>query len=72
MYVDGGELIRQALDADLVEELIVTLVPRVLGRGSSLFAGLSRRHDLALLGHRSIGAGFVELRYRVLPPVGAG
>ena len=66
VYIDGGELVRQALDAGLVDELIVTVVPRILGQGKALFAGATRRHDLDLLGQRALGAGYVELRYRPL------
>jgi dihydrofolate reductase len=64
VYIDGGELVRQALDANLVDELVVTVVPRILGHGTPLFAGAAQPHDLELLGQRPLGAGYVELRYR--------
>lgn len=63
VYVDGGAIIRAALDARLVDELTVTIVPIVLGAGISLFAGVTRRHELELLGSRPIGGGLVQLRY---------
>ncbi len=68
VYIDGGELVRQSLDKGLVDELVITIVPRILGRGRPLFAGVHRRHDLELTGHKGLGAGFVELRYRPLRP----
>jgi dihydrofolate reductase len=37
VYVDGGDLVRQALEVDRLDELIVTLVPVVLGGGVPLF-----------------------------------
>jgi dihydrofolate reductase len=46
VYVDGGSLIRSSLDAGLIDEIIVTLVPKVLGTGIPLFAGVSKRHEL--------------------------
>jgi dihydrofolate reductase len=46
VYLDGGALIRSALDAGLVDEIIVTLVPKLLGKGVPLFAGVGRMHDL--------------------------
>jgi len=63
VYLDGGGLIRSALDAGLVDELTVTVIPVLLGAGIPLFAGVARRHDLGLLGYRGIGGGLVELRY---------
>lgn len=33
VYLDGGELIRQFLSADLVDEIIITKVPALLGDG---------------------------------------
>lgn len=64
VYVHGGALIRSALDAGLVDELTVTVVPTILGAGRPLFAGVSRRHELELEDVRPIGLGLVQLRYR--------
>jgi dihydrofolate reductase len=33
VYVDGGEMIRQAIDARLVEDFTVTVAPIILGEG---------------------------------------
>lgn len=65
VYVDGGALIRSALDAGLIDEMTVTVVPTILGAGLPLFAGAARRHPLELISAREIGRGLVELRYRV-------
>ncbi|MBT3222182.1 MAG: dihydrofolate reductase [Proteobacteria bacterium] len=42
VYLDGGELISQALDADLVDEMVLTIVPVFLGRGIPLYKGAGR------------------------------
>lgn len=63
VYIDGGALIRSAMDAELVDELTVTVIPTILGAGIPLFAGASRQRDLELLGSRPLGAGLVELTY---------
>jgi dihydrofolate reductase len=61
----GADVIRQALDAGLVDELTVVVAPVVLGGGKRLFEGFSRSLDLEQLGVRqSRSATFVE--YRVL------
>lgn len=42
VYLDGGDLVRQALAADLVDEMVLTMVPTVLGGGVRLFEGIDR------------------------------
>ena len=64
IYLDGGNLIRQALDAGLVDEVTVTLFPVILGDGIPLFAGTRGIHRLELLRHRAIGSGILELVYK--------
>lgn len=66
IYVDGGTVIRSLLDAGLVDQVIVTVVPVILGEGSPLFAGALRRHQLELLGSEAYDDGLVQLRYDVL------
>lgn len=65
VYVDGGTLIRSMLDAGLIHEVTVTLVPLVLGMGIPLFAGCYHRHSLELVSSRPIGCGLVQVTYRV-------
>lgn len=64
VYIDGGNLIRQALDAGLVDDLIITVIPTVLGKGIPLFAGVEQRHALECVSHDTHGAGLVQLRLR--------
>jgi dihydrofolate reductase len=62
----GADVIRQALDAGLVEELTIIVAPVVLGGGKRLFEGFTRSLDLEHLGVRqSQYATFVD--YRVTP-----
>lgn len=65
VYVDGGALIRSAMDAGLVDEITVTIIPIILGSGIPLFAGAARHHRLETIDGRSIGGGLVQLRYRL-------
>jgi dihydrofolate reductase len=62
----GADVIRQALDAGLVDELTIILAPVVLGGGKRLFEGFDRSLELEHLGVRqSADATFVD--YRVKP-----
>lgn len=63
VYLDGGDLIRQGLDAGLVDELTVSVVPVVLGAGVPLCAGAARRHALALVS-ADAKPSLVQLTYR--------
>ena len=64
VYIDGGALIRQALDADLIDEMIVTMVPILLGHGHALFAGVTKRLPLTFEGWHRFGEGMVQVCVR--------
>jgi dihydrofolate reductase len=70
VYLDGGNLIRQALDAGLVDELVVTMVPVLLGDGYPLFAGVRKRHALEFVSHQRFGAGLLQVQLRPKPACG--
>ena len=62
----GADVIRQALEAGLVEELTIIVAPVVLGGGKRLFEGFTTSFELEHLGVRqSQLATFVD--YRVKP-----
>ncbi|WP_084074894.1 dihydrofolate reductase family protein [Demequina sp. NBRC 110052] len=63
VYVDGGSLVRQALVAGLLDELIVTVLPTVLGDGVRLFESPLPRTDLAVADVRKYGDGYVQIHY---------
>lgn len=48
----GADVMRQALDAGLVDELTIIIAPVVLGGGKRLFEGFSRSFDLEQVGVR--------------------
>ena len=59
----GADIIRQALEAGLVDELSIVIAPVVLGDGKRLFGGFSRSFNLEHLGVRqSPHATFIDYR----------
>lgn len=64
VYVDGGDLVRQAVDAGLVDEITITVAPVALGDGIPLFAGLARRVPVEIVGHHTFAGGMVQIRAR--------
>lgn len=73
VYWDGGATIQAALRADLVDELVVTTVPRLIGQGIPLFGRLTQDLPLRLRGSRVLEGGMVSTRYDVVreDPVGS-
>lgn len=64
--VGGGSLAGNCFAAGLLDELVVSLVPYLLGAGIPMFAsGLER--SLRLHEQRSFSSGVVQLHYQVLP-----
>lgn len=64
VYIDGGDLIRQAAEADLVDDLTITLAPIALGAGHPLFAGMAKRFPLDIVGHHTYDGGMVQIHAR--------
>ena len=61
----GADVIRQALEARLVDELTIIVAPVVLGGGKRLFEGFSASLDLEHLGVRqSPFATFIDYRVK--------
>jgi len=61
----GADVIRQALEAGLVEELTIIVAPVVLGGGKRLFDGFSRSLELEHIGLRqSPHATFIDYRVK--------
>ena len=67
VYVDGGKLISSFLDAGLIEDLTVTVVPLLLGAGTPLFSPSPRVTALELESVRGYPSGMAQLRYRRRP-----
>jgi dihydrofolate reductase len=63
----GGDVIRQALVAGIVDELSLIVAPVIMGAGKRLFDGFSQSLDLEQLGVRqSRLATFIDYRVRAL------
>ena len=67
-YVDGGETIQAFLRAGLIQRLIVTRVPVLVGEGIPLFGATGRDVALRHVETRSYASGLVRSEYEVLGP----
>ncbi len=66
LYIDGGKTIQGFLEAGLIQQLIITRIPVLIGRGIPLFGALSRDIPLRHVETRSFANGLVQSRYEVL------
>ena len=62
----GGELARDFLKADLVDELYLGVVPVLLGDGLPLFPSGFPQRDFALLENKTFSRGMIALKYKRL------
>ena len=59
----GGELAREFLAADLVDELHLGVVPVLLGEGIPLFPSGFPQRDFALIENKTYSRGLIALKY---------
>jgi dihydrofolate reductase len=65
LYVDGGITIQEFLRAGLVQRLIITRVPVLIGEGVPLFGALPRDIRLHHVATRHYPSGLVQSEYHV-------
>lgn len=66
LYVDGGITIQRFLRAGLIDRLIITRVPVLIGQGISLFGALPHDIQLRHTATQSFAGGLVKSEYDVL------
>jgi dihydrofolate reductase len=64
-YVDGGVTIQGFLAAGLIQSLIITRIPVLLGSGIPLFGALARDVRLQHVATRAFPSGMVQSEYRI-------
>lgn len=63
LYIDGGATVQRFLRAGLIDRLIVTHVPVLIGQGIPLFGPLEKDIRWKLLASRSFPGGLVQSEY---------
>ena len=68
IYLYGGpNVFQQFLDADLVDELRITIAPILIGKGIRLFDNLTERHiELEKIEVTAHPNGMIETNYRII------
>jgi len=65
VYVDGGITIQSFLKAGLIDELIITRIPILIGTGIPLFGEIDADIKLRHLQTQSFSNGLVQCRYQI-------
>ena len=66
LYVDGGITIQGFLRAGLIQRLIITRVPVLIGAGIPLFGALPQDIKLRHVGTQGYATGLVKSEYQVI------
>jgi dihydrofolate reductase len=64
LYVDGGTTIRNFLKEDLIDEMVITTIPVLLGGGSSLFEELPNELKFELIGTKTFLNQITQNHYK--------
>jgi len=64
LYIDGGRTIQEFLRADLIDEMIITEIPILLGGGTRLFGELNEQREFDLIESHLIAERVLQRRYR--------
>ncbi len=62
--IGGGQLNTLLLQHDLLDEMIITIVPLALGKGIPLFAPSTLEKQMVLTENQTFKSGFVQLIYQ--------
>jgi dihydrofolate reductase len=65
LYIDGGETIQGFLEAGLIQRMVITRIPVLLGSGVPLFGTLSRDIRLQHVATRAYPSGMVQTEYAI-------
>jgi dihydrofolate reductase len=65
IYVDGGVTIQRFLEAGLIQRMIITRIPILLGSGIPLFGPLSRDVHFTHVTTKSFKGGLVQSEYTI-------
>lgn len=64
LYIDGGATIQSFLKAELIDELVVTTIPVLLGGGASLFGELASPQNYQLVESKVYLDAIVQTHYK--------
>jgi len=64
LYIDGGKVIQSFLKEDLIDDMIITIIPTLLGGGSSLFSDLPNKLEFECIESKIYLGKIVQNHYK--------
>lgn len=64
-YIDGGQLVQSFIRKGLIDDIILTTIPILIGDGIRLFGAVEQDIDLHLLSSTSFPSGLVQSHYKL-------
>ena len=66
LYIDGGKVIQSFLKEDLIDNMVITIIPTLLGSGIPLFSDLPNKLDFECINSRIYLDKIVQNHFRRL------
>jgi dihydrofolate reductase len=63
--IGGASLVTEFINKDLLDEMVITMVPKILGKGIPLFQGIQDIQNPELIATKPYPDGVVQLTYRL-------
>ncbi|EGU55168.1 pyrimidine reductase [Vibrio nigripulchritudo ATCC 27043] len=64
LYIDGGATIQGFLQQDLIDEMIITTIPVLLGGGAPLFGDLNTQQAFKLVKSETFAGAIIQIHYQ--------
>ncbi len=64
--VGGSEIISILMNANMVDEIILSIHPLILGNGISLFREIKRQIKLKVLNSITYNSGLIQIHYKII------
>lgn len=66
IYVDGGVTISNFLNANLIDQMIISIIPVILGSGIPLFNKINKDKWFRLISSRAYSNGLIQMQYEAI------
>lgn len=66
VWIDGGITVSKFLEAGLVDQITLSIIPIILGSGIPLFNSVNREQSFRLVSSKPFPSGLMQLQYEII------